>query len=480
MLRSGSATPLQRGLRCWKLLRGLFFTFLIVVLICGGDSLAGRKAAQAAADVRYRITVETDTREDAGTDARVFITLGSGPAPTVDGCEAFKNQERELDRPNVNDFERGQTDIFTIFAPDVEEVSWICLRHDNTGDKPGWFVNSVVVQKESGTTPRQVVGAWRFRVFRWLATDEPPDFRTAVVVQQGAQLQFVNGGAHACDDFFLSRLFGLFGEKDIPDPGWVLVQRSDPAKLLGRSARLPKFRSASGIVMRSGVYFEDFPDVHDSHDFTLDLRLDPLLPDFRQIPILSDRGIDSDNDGTPDTLHMEWETGILTNQFGGDGRFFPQWAWPIAGDRVWANGYWIFDCGHPESGSLKTEIHPIRAIASMRQQVVADPFGVAAIPVTATYLYIHGRAGVATDVLECGQDVILQGPLAIDCPARSDQKMKGWTQLDHTPIGCDSGDSNYPCHDIARDHLGIPIDETFRFDVCTPPQPGGPGGASRT
>src|SRR5919109_937181 len=78
----------------------------------------------AAVDVTYKITVNTDTREDAGTDANVFITLGSGPVPTdVVGCEAFP--EHLLDTPGHNDFERGQTDIFRIMDRDLSELPWI-------------------------------------------------------------------------------------------------------------------------------------------------------------------------------------------------------------------------------------------------------------------------------------------------------------------------------------------------------------------
>jgi lipoxygenase homology domain-containing protein 1 len=92
----------------------------------------------AAVDVTYKITVETDTREDAGTDANVSITLGPGPVPTdVAGCEAFP--EHLLNTPG-NGFERGQTDVFRIIGRDLLELPWICLRHDNAGNKPGWFV----------------------------------------------------------------------------------------------------------------------------------------------------------------------------------------------------------------------------------------------------------------------------------------------------------------------------------------------------
>ena len=55
----------------------------------------------------------------------------------------------------------------------------------------------------------------------------------------------------------------------------------------------------------------------------------------------------------------------------------PQFAWPAFGDRVWAEGRWIFDCGHTGVESIshsddipnltdyvkfETEIHPPRAL----------------------------------------------------------------------------------------------------------------------
>jgi uncharacterized repeat protein (TIGR01451 family) len=450
-------------------------------------------APVAAAD--YFVTITTDRRDFAGTNANVWITLGEGQPPSLDQCESLPRLDREhVDHHNkLTDhsdlFAKGQTDIFSVAQPDLSEVSWICLRHDDTSDHPGWFVNTVVVQKKG--SPAQS----RFFVFQWLATDARPSFKTAVVSLQGQPLPFLNGGAHTCDNFFYSiNVLGFGFELDTPDLGWVRVQESNAERLLGRpGASLPKFRSATGSVTRSVVNFQDFPDAHDSHDFNLDVLLDPVLADFTDLPILSDVGIDANRDHIPDTLHLEWETGILTNQTRGVGRFFPQWAWPIEDDRVWANGYWIFDCGHPEDGSLQSEIHPIRAIASMRQQVVPNPDGGAAIPVTTTRLYIHGRAGVATDVLECGQTVIIHESDANQpgaCEERNTQ-FTGWqTDSLNTPIGCHAssdgpncagfrlGDRPYPNHDIARDHLGIPIADLFEFDICTPPKPGGPNGAA--
>src|SRR5262249_36181603 len=113
----------------------------------------------------------------------------------------------------------------------------------------------------------------------------------------------------------------------------------------------------------------------------------------------------------PTQLEIEWETGIGTGETQGDGHagsnggpIFPKWAWPSPGDRVWAVGHWIYDCGHfnkiAGTERAKSEIHPPIAIAAMRDQVMPLPdTGGAPVPVVATDLYIHGDGGWATTVL---------------------------------------------------------------------------------
>jgi hypothetical protein len=84
-----------------------------------------------------------------------------------------------------------------------------------------------------------------------------------------------------------------------------------------------------------------------------------------------------------------------------------------------------------------SEIHPPRAIASMRNQAATLPSsGTTPVPVTATDVYIHGRAGMVGDVLQCGMPVVL-----------------GQGSCDTDP---------YP-------HRGAPINENFDFDICLPP-----------
>jgi len=259
---------------------------------------------------------------------------------------------------------------------------------------------------------------------------------SAVAGQPPTPVSGAVGTSALCSDFSANLL--IFSLDVGAAPGWVWVNKGNPG--------FPQFRSVSGLVTTSKVTHSDYPDAHDSHDHNIDVRVDP-----EQRDILSDVGRDEDGDLNPDTLELEWEAGIQTFEFSGDGslRFFPKWAWPVEGDRVWANGDWVFDCGHPkEVDGIKhqrTELHPLRAVASMRQQVRTVPgSGTTAVPVTATDLYIHGRSGVVTDILDCGLEVLLG------------------TGTCTTPFGP---------HNPITDHHPRPIDTDFEFDICLPPLP---------
>lgn len=230
----------------------------------------------------------------------------------------------------------------------------------------------------------------------------------------------IPGGSASCDSFTVS-LLGFIDVGSFPEPGWVWV---DPTQ---------KFKDVSGSVNESFVTHTDFPAVHDSHDQNTHLTVDPGYEDL--VSDVNDAG----------EIEMEWEIGTFPSETNGDPpeRTFPRWAWPSVGDRIWLNGNWIFDCGHPNDdlgfNRYRTEIHPPRAVASMRQQLHTLPgTGTTPVPVTATDLYVHGRAGFVGDDLQCGQEIIIS---AGSC----------------TP-------SPYP-------HRGTPIDADYDFKVCLPAKP---------
>lgn len=240
---------------------------------------------------------------------------------------------------------------------------------------------------------------------------------------------YLDGVASGCANFEL--YLGLFSV-DIPDPGWTWVDPNDI------------FQDASGVALKSEVTHTDFPVVHDSHDINVDVLLDP-----GQEGLLSIVNPDKAEPSGPDTIEVEWEIGTFPTEHGPNSpeRYLPKWAWPNQGDRVWVNGHHIYDCGHttPLDGieRARSEIHPPRAMAAIRDQVGTLPgTGTTPVPLTAVDLYIHGNAGFVTEILYCGQELIIGDASTQDT----------------------SGE-----FDCATDTT--PIDDDFQFDVPLPPRP---------
>lgn len=99
---------------------------------------------------QYRIAVYTGNDADAGTDANVYIT--------INGTRGFV--KHKLDN-SENNFESGKTDRFTLGLRDVGRIKSITIRHDNSGKKPGWYLNRVTIDVNA-----------KFPCYRWLAEDE--------------------------------------------------------------------------------------------------------------------------------------------------------------------------------------------------------------------------------------------------------------------------------------------------------------------
>jgi hypothetical protein len=80
-------------------------------------------------------------------------------------------------------------------------------------------------------------------------------------------------------------------------------------------------------------------------------------------------------------MEVEWDSASLMDVgneegFARDFGAVPEFVWPAVGDRVWVEGRWIFDCGHPSTPAaaanskqyvkFSTEIHPPRALVTFR------------------------------------------------------------------------------------------------------------------
>lgn len=121
----------------------------------GADKGDGQPAKGEAVD-GYAVKVVTGYADGAGTDADVFITIRGDWTSTG---------ELKLDHSFVNDHEEGKLNVYQFRIADVGNVQSIRLRHNNRGDRPGWFVDMVVVKR------LRTGQLWYFPVARWLADD---------------------------------------------------------------------------------------------------------------------------------------------------------------------------------------------------------------------------------------------------------------------------------------------------------------------
>ena len=121
----------------------------------GDDGLIHRILVPETELTTYEIRVVTRDIDNAGTDANVYIWLFGAHGDSG---------ERLLDIEGINNFHRGKTDDFPSKKAlgDLREVR---IRHDNTGEQPGWFLESVTVRNHATGQ------SWFFPCRRWLARD---------------------------------------------------------------------------------------------------------------------------------------------------------------------------------------------------------------------------------------------------------------------------------------------------------------------
>jgi hypothetical protein len=121
---------------------------------------------------RIVVTVATKKVAFAGTEAKVFLNLG-----TLGNFE--------LNTPGEDDFETGTIKSYefeTNFTMGEIRNSVIELGHDNTGKNPGWCVGGLrieIILQDSEI--RYMYKLWEG--IGWLATDKGPFNTTSVVLQ---------------------------------------------------------------------------------------------------------------------------------------------------------------------------------------------------------------------------------------------------------------------------------------------------------
>ncbi|MBN1469336.1 MAG: hypothetical protein JXM74_06685 [Fusobacteriaceae bacterium] len=105
----------------------------------------------------FQIKVKTGNVEKAGTDANVYITLKDSKG----------NFEKLIVDSIYDDFEKNQEDIF-YYVPrkKLEDITNITVGHDNSGSKPGWFLENIKITKKGNTS------SWDFNCHMWLSKSD--------------------------------------------------------------------------------------------------------------------------------------------------------------------------------------------------------------------------------------------------------------------------------------------------------------------
>ena len=128
-----------------------------------GDGRTERELPVAVRDpakkvCQYKVTVHTSDIKFAGCDANVSVELHGDRGGS--GAHTLSNSK--------NNFERGQTDVFTIEGPNVGTVERCVIGHDNSGVGAVWHLRQVEVF--SVNTGQELT----FPCDQWLAESKPP------------------------------------------------------------------------------------------------------------------------------------------------------------------------------------------------------------------------------------------------------------------------------------------------------------------
>ncbi|KAL8614278.1 hypothetical protein ACOMHN_007616 [Nucella lapillus] len=127
--------------------------------VCQAKQVTESQIAKAKnlAPVKYEVSVFTGDVKGSGTNANVTITIHGVNGDT--GPRPLKQRFRDL-------FERNQEDKFQLEALDLGELTKVHIEHDNSGFRPGWFLERVEVTN-MGTSAVTV-----FPCAKWLDRDK--------------------------------------------------------------------------------------------------------------------------------------------------------------------------------------------------------------------------------------------------------------------------------------------------------------------
>jgi hypothetical protein len=198
-------------------------------------------------------------------------------------------------------------------------------------------------------------------------------------------------------------------------PSWVPVKVDNDTRVENEPQEL------EGVLVRSYQTWTDFPMLqwHRWYDWNFMVVPSPASDYLRgganvpPNPPSNRRAAIRDFDKRDVfTMECEFDCGLFGSRFRDKhspksfGPMFEEdWAWPMAGQLIWARGQWIYDCGHPtnniktgpNAGLARTELHPCTAIASARWEAFQFPeTGAFAVPAI-QFMFFATTLGGYTD-----------------------------------------------------------------------------------
>lgn len=236
-------------------------------------------------------------------------------------------------------------------------------------------------------------------------------------------------------------------------PGWVPVMGPDPKDPTKAADDVdnPTQVEIEGILVRSFQTWTDAPAKQYHHWYDWNFLIDPepgfayLRGDGNQVPKSEDA------DFVPlidrNVMELEWDCGalaqgkpgpmfdgLLSRPDGSADKDDEEWFWPMRGHFIWGTGRWIYDCGHSnpaddkKKGLMRTEIHPVKAIASARWEAVKFDENAHHVPAIQFMFLAHKRTGYKEwkAINDVDYEFIVDLP-ELDLPTKID-----W-QIGHTP-----------------------------------------------
>jgi hypothetical protein len=185
------------------------------------------------------------------------------------------------------------------------------------------------------------------------------------------------------------------------DPEWLSVWNKQPVALYATVAQTDL---QDGNHQSAFISHQEWPGTHYAHDLNLE-----LVPDPQYRWLLSRSNLGNIGEASHGRIEWEWETqnagNPSTESYGTGNIGIPLWATPTSGDRVYTVGRWPMDNGHPDSGD-RTEIHPARLLATMRQRNTVVPFQGAMTRASQVDIFVSGHGGGANQYYDGLEDVL--------------------------------------------------------------------------